>query len=59
MQPTNNEGCISCHTGAFSDGAAYQLSRYLRSPVIAPTDKVRVLQGGQYEIFSNGVWKQF
>lgn len=27
--------CISCHTGAFGDGAAYQLGRYLRSPVLA------------------------
>ncbi len=51
--------CVSCHTGKFSDGAAYQLSRYLKSPVTAPTDKVRVLEDGTYEIFGNGVWKQF
>nr|WP_298994376.1 hypothetical protein [uncultured Allomuricauda sp.] len=51
--------CISCHTGALRDGAGYQLGRYLRSPVLAPTDKVRILLGGPYEIFDNGVWKQF
>ncbi|MBG6130183.1 hypothetical protein [Aquimarina sp. EL_35] len=51
--------CISCYTGKFPDGAAYQLSRYLKSPVIAPTDKVRVLEGGGYEILGNGTWKQF
>lgn len=51
--------CISCHTGMFSDGAAYRLSRYLKSPVLAPTNKVRILQDGGYEIFKNGIWKQF
>jgi len=51
--------CISCYTGAFDDGAAYQLARYLKSPVLAPTDKVRILEGGGYEIFGNGIWKNF
>ena len=39
---------ISCTTGVFPDGAAYQLSRYLRSPVMAPTTRVKVLEGGSY-----------
>ncbi len=51
--------CISCHTGAFGDGAAYQLGRYLKSPILAPSDKVRILKGGQYQIFGNGKWKSF
>ena len=51
--------CISCHTGRFSDGAAYRLSRYLKSPVLAPTDKVRILEGGHFDIFGKGTWKQF
>lgn len=50
---------ISCHTGVWSDGAAYQVSRYLRSPITAPTNKVRVLEGGAYEIFDNGTWKTY
>lgn len=50
---------ISCHTGAFSDGAAYQLSRYLKLSVLAPTDKVRVLEGGGYQIFGNKPWRRF
>ena len=51
--------CISCNTGRFSDGAAYQLSRYLKSPILAPTDMVRILEGGAYEIHAGGIWKQF
>ncbi len=51
--------CISCHTGRFADGAAYQLSIYLKSPVLAPTDKVTILDRGQYLIFKDGFWKQF
>jgi hypothetical protein len=50
---------ISCHTGVFGDGAAYQLSRYLRSPVMAPTNKVRILDGGGYEIFGGGRFRTF
>ena len=51
--------CISCHTGAYPDGAAYQLSRYMRSPVLAPNNKVRILDDGTFEIFGNGHWIQF
>jgi len=50
---------ISCHTGVFGDGAAYQLSRYLKSPVIAPTNKVRILKDGTYEIFGGGRFRTF
>ncbi len=50
---------ISCHTGVFGDGAAYQLSRYLRSPVIAPTNKIRIIDGGGYEIFGGGRFRTF
>jgi hypothetical protein len=50
---------ISCWTGVWGDGAAYQLSRYLKSPVSAPTNKVRVLQGGAYEILGGGRFRTF
>ena len=50
---------ISCSTGALEDGAAYQLSRYLKSPVLAPTNKVRVLPGGGYDIYGGGIWVPF
>jgi RHS repeat-associated protein len=50
---------ISCFTGFWDNGAAYQLSRYLKSTVIAPTNEVRVLEGGAYEINKSGVWKIF
>jgi hypothetical protein len=50
---------ISCHTGVYADGTAYQFSRYLKSPVMAPTNRVRILPGGAYEIDMDGVWKTF
>ncbi|CAM1365482.1 hypothetical protein TSEDIMI_20190 [Tenacibaculum sediminilitoris] len=50
---------VSCHTGKFSDGAAYQLSRYLKSTVKAPTNAVRTLNNGSYEIMDEGIWKVF
>lgn len=50
---------ISCHTGVYGDGAAYQLSRYLKSPVMAPTNKIRITNGGGYEIFGNGRFRTF
>jgi hypothetical protein len=50
---------ISCETGAFIDGAAYQLSRYVRAPVIAPTGRVAVTQGGGYIIEGAGKFKTF
>ncbi|SMD08368.1 RHS repeat domain-containing protein [Pedobacter africanus] len=50
---------ISCNTGVYGDGAAYQLSRYLKSPVIAPTNKIRILKGGEYEIYDNGTFRTF
>lgn len=50
---------ISCHTGVFGEGAAYQLSRYLRSSVMAPTNKIRILDGGGYEIFGGGRFRTF
>jgi RHS repeat-associated protein len=59
FQPGTPVRLISCHTGVFGDGAAYQLSRYLRSPVIAPTNKVRILQGGAYEIYGDGRFRTF
>ena len=51
--------CISCNTGKFSNGAAFQLSKKLKAPVLGPTDKVRILDGGTYEIFKEGKWIQF
>ncbi|MFM7858741.1 MAG: RHS repeat-associated core domain-containing protein, partial [Flammeovirgaceae bacterium] len=50
---------ISCHTGIAGDGFAYQLSRYLKSPVLAPTNKVGVLRDGAYIIDGAGVWRTF
>lgn len=50
---------ISCSTGVYGDGAAYQLSRYLNSPVIAPTARVGILPGGEYLIEDGGRWRTF
>ena len=50
---------ISCTTGIFRDGAAYQLSRYLRSPVTAPTNLISVEQGGTYLIRDGGIFKTY
>jgi hypothetical protein len=50
---------ISCNTGIAGDGAASQLSRYLKSPVMAPTNKIRTLEGGSYEIFGGGRFRTF
>jgi len=50
---------ISCNTGVFADGAAYQLSRYLRSPVMAPTNKIRIIEGGGYDILGGGRFRTF
>lgn len=50
---------ISCNTGIFGDGAAYQLSRYLKSPVTAPTNLVRVLEDGSYQVFGGGRFRTF
>lgn len=53
--------CVSCKTGMHPDRPAYQLSRYLKSPVLAPTDRVRVVRdgSGSYIIARGGHWKQF
>ncbi|MCS4304940.1 hypothetical protein [Chryseobacterium sp. BIGb0232] len=60
---TKNKGTpirlISCSTGVFGDGAAYQLSRYLKSPVTAPTNLVRVLKDGSYQVFGGGRFRTF
>jgi hypothetical protein len=52
---------VACETGAYLDGAAYQLSRYIRAPVIAPTKEIAVLEGGGYIIRGGGggVFKTF
>jgi hypothetical protein len=50
---------ISCHIGVAGDGAAYQLSRYLRAPVTASTREVSVMQGGKYIINEGGRWRTF
>ncbi|MFP3581811.1 hypothetical protein SB659_19820, partial [Arthrobacter sp. SIMBA_036] len=50
---------ISCRTGVFGNGVAYQLSRYLKSPVTAPTNLVRVLEDGSYQVFGNGRFRTF
>ncbi len=50
---------ISCNTGVFGDGAAYQVSRYLKSPIMAPTNKVRILENGAYEILGGGRFRTF
>ncbi|WP_163408520.1 hypothetical protein [Flavobacterium ajazii] len=42
--------CISCSTGMYADGAAYQLGRYLKSPVIAPSNWVRAVDVNTYVI---------
>jgi hypothetical protein len=41
---------ISCNTGVFGDGAGYQLSRYLKAPVMAPTKPISILGDGSYII---------
>ncbi|HEY8937836.1 MAG TPA: RHS repeat-associated core domain-containing protein, partial [Cyclobacteriaceae bacterium] len=50
---------ISCETGTSLDGAAYQLSRYLKSPVMAPTTVVRITEGGGYQMLKDGAWRTF
>jgi RHS repeat-associated protein len=50
---------ISCWTGVYSDGAAYQLSRYLASPVTAPTERIAILEGGEYYICGGGYFRTF
>lgn len=50
---------ISCRTGMYNDGAAYQLSRYLKSPVTAPTNRITTLEGGSYFIETGGRFKVF
>lgn len=51
--------CVSCNSGLQYDGAAAQLSRFLNSPVIAPTGRVRVLRGGGFELDKFGQWVRF
>lgn len=36
---------VSCHCAGYEYGAAYQLSRYMKSQVTAPTVRIRVLEG--------------
>ena len=50
---------ISCDTGIADKGAAYQLSRYLKAPVKAPTNWVTVLEDGGYLIKDDGIWRTF
>lgn len=50
---------ISCRTGAYADGAAYELSRYLKAPVTAPTNLVGDNPNGSYFILDNGRFKTF
>jgi RHS repeat-associated protein len=50
--------CISCYTGLNDGGAAYQLSRYLRAPVIAPTDLISVNDFGT-KIYFGGYFNYF
>ncbi|NML38409.1 hypothetical protein HHL17_14470 [Chitinophaga sp. G-6-1-13] len=50
---------ISCWTGFLDEGAAYQLSRYMKSPVLAPENRVLVLPGGGYLIDQGGAWRMF
>jgi hypothetical protein len=35
------------------------LSRYLKSPVMAPTNKIRILEGGAYQIYGEGRFRTF
>jgi RHS repeat-associated protein len=50
---------ISCSTGICGDGAAYELSRYLRAPVSAPSNLIQVTNSGGYLISDLGRMRIF
>ena len=51
---------ISCWSGVFPDGAAYELSRYTKAMVIAPTKRT-YLDGvtGKWIVEPGGIFKVF
>ena len=45
---------ISCYTGLYEEGAAFQLSQYLNATVRAPSNRIAVVEGTHY--FESGYW---
>lgn len=50
---------VSCYTGKLTDGTAYQLSRYLKSPLVAPTGRISVTKSGGFKLWDGGTWATF
>jgi hypothetical protein len=50
---------VSCKTGVWADGAAYQLSRYLKASVTAPTNDIFIQPGGMPYVLYGGTMETF
>jgi len=50
---------VSCWTGLYEDGAAYELSQHLKAPILAPTNEVGITSQGSFLINGGGNWQYF
>lgn len=50
---------IACNTGAKPNGFAKKIAEILETKVLAPTNKVQVLQNGEFDILNKGKFIEF